>query len=139
MKIFNEYFQVTHFYFIHILSLFIAFFWRFYMTSKSCFQIKLFFMDVLLFLRTGEHPYQSVISIKLLCNFIKIALRHGCSPVYLLHIFRTPFLKKTSGRLLLKLPLLGYEWQTYSGSNISILCVRVCFSANSLEILIVGI
>ena len=88
---------------------------------------------------TGEHPYQSVISIKLLCNFIKIALLHGCSPVYLLHIFRTSFLKKTSGRLLLKLPLLGYEWQTYSGSNISILCVRVCFSANSLGILIVGI
>ena len=27
-------------------------------------------------------------------------LRHGCSPVSLLHIFRTPFLKNTSGRLL---------------------------------------
>ena len=25
----------------------------------------------------------------------------GCSPVNLLHIFRTPFLKNTSGRLLL--------------------------------------
>ena len=34
-------------------------------------------------------------------NFIEIALRHGCSPVYLLHIFRTPFLKNTSERLLL--------------------------------------
>ena len=31
-------------------------------------------------------------SIKLLCNFIEIALRHGCSPANLLHIFRTPFL-----------------------------------------------
>ena len=26
---------------------------------------------------------------KLLCNFIEITLRHGCSPVNLLHIFRT--------------------------------------------------
>ena len=33
---------------------------------------------------TGEHPCQSVISIKLLCR---------CSPVNLLHIFRTPFYK----------------------------------------------
>ena len=51
---------------------------------------------------TGEHPCRSVISIKLFCNFIKITLRHGCSPVNLLHIFRTPFLKNTSGRLLLE-------------------------------------
>ena len=36
-----------------------------------------------------------------LCNFIEIAIRHGCSPVNLLHIFTTPFLKNTSGRLLL--------------------------------------
>ena len=26
-------------------------------------------------------------------NFIEIALWHGCSPVNLLHIFRTPFLR----------------------------------------------
>ena len=42
------------------------------------------------------------------CNFnkvaIEIALRHRCSPVNLLHIFRTPFPRKTSGRLLLLLP-----------------------------------
>ena len=50
---------------------------------------------------TGEHPSRSVILIKLLCNFIEIALRHGCSPVKLLHIFRTPFYKNTSGGLLL--------------------------------------
>ena len=59
---------------------------------------------------TGEHLCQSVISIKLLCfavalpcNFIEITLRHGCSPVNLLHIFRTPFPRNTSGWLLLKL------------------------------------
>ena len=50
---------------------------------------------------TGEHTCRSVISIKLLCAFIEIALRHRCSPVNLLHIFRTPFPRKTSGWLLL--------------------------------------
>ena len=34
-------------------------------------------------------------------NFIEMALRYGCSPVNLLHIFRTPFNKNTSGWLLL--------------------------------------
>ena len=52
---------------------------------------------------TGEHPCQSVISIKLLRNFIEIALRHGCSPVNLLNIFRTPFPMNTSGWLLLSI------------------------------------
>ena len=51
----------------------------------------------------GEHPCRSAISIKLQSNFIKITLRHECSPVSLLHIFRTPFPKNTSGRLLLKI------------------------------------
>ena len=37
---------------------------------------------------TGEQPCQ-------------IALRYGCSPVNLVHIFRTPFPKNTSGWLLL--------------------------------------
>ena len=47
---------------------------------------------------TGEHPWRSSISIKLLFNFIEITLRHGCSSVNLLHIFRTPFLKNTPGK-----------------------------------------
>ena len=50
---------------------------------------------------TGENPCRSVISIKLQSNFIEITLRHGCSPVNLLHIFRTSFAKNTSGRQLL--------------------------------------
>ena len=50
---------------------------------------------------TGEHPCRSVISIKLLCNFIEITLWHGYSPVNLLHFFRAPFSKNTSGWLLL--------------------------------------
>ena len=39
-------------------------------------------------------------------NFIEIALRHWCSPVNLLHIFRTPFPKNSSGWLLLSFQLL---------------------------------
>ena len=38
---------------------------------------------------------------KLLCNFFEITLRQECSPVNLLHIFRTPFPRNTSGWLLL--------------------------------------
>ena len=38
---------------------------------------------------------------KVASNFIEITLRHGCSPVNLLQISRTPFPKNTSGRLLL--------------------------------------
>ena len=49
----------------------------------------------------GEHLCWSVISIKLLCNSIKITLRHGCYLVNFLHIFRTPFSKNTPGGLLL--------------------------------------
>ena len=49
---------------------------------------------------------RSVISIKLLCNFIQIALQYGCSPVDFLHIFGTPFSKNTSGWLLLKKSVL---------------------------------
>ena len=50
---------------------------------------------------TRGHPCRSVISIKLQINFIEITLRHGCYPVNLLHIFRTPFSMNTSGWLLL--------------------------------------
>ena len=57
---------------------------------------------------TGEHPTQSAISIKSQSNFIEIALRHGCFPISLPHIFRTTFSKNTSGGLLLSLTLLHY-------------------------------
>ena len=50
---------------------------------------------------TGDHPCRGVISMKLQSNFIKITLRHGCSPVNLQHIFRTAFPKNTSGWLLM--------------------------------------
>ena len=40
-----------------------------------------------------QHIYRRTPILKCDCNFIEIALRHGCSPVNLLHIFRTPSLK----------------------------------------------
>ena len=49
----------------------------------------------------GKHPCRSVISVKLQSKFFEITLRRGCSPINLLHIFRTPSLKNTSGRLIL--------------------------------------
>ena len=55
---------------------------------------------------TAEHPWQCVISTKLRSNFTEIALRHGCSPVYFLHIFRTPFPKNT------------FEWRNWAWGNI---------------------
>ena len=51
---------------------------------------------------TGEHPGQSMILIKLQSSFIGVTLRHGCFPVNVQHIFRTPP-KNTSGRLLLNI------------------------------------
>ena len=45
---------------------------------------------------TGEHRCRIAISIKLQNSFMEITLRHGCSPVNFLHIFRTPFYKSTS-------------------------------------------
>ena len=48
---------------------------------------------------TGEHPMSK-------CNF---TLRHGCSPVNLLHIFRIPFLKNTFRWLLLFLPFKNFK------------------------------
>ena len=59
-----------------------------------------------------------MISIKLHSNFIEIAHQYGCSPVNLLHVFRTPFSKNTYRGLLLHileaekmvlLPLLPFK------------------------------
>ena len=52
---------------------------------------------------THAEMWFKLILIKLL---IQITLRHGCSPVNLLHIFRTPFLKNTPGRLLLDISMV---------------------------------
>ena len=70
----------------------------------------------------GEHPWWSVISIRLLCFFIEITLHYGCSPVSWLHIFRTHFHRKIPEGLLLVLPNLKrdnlnqiLEWYLWRG------------------------
>ena len=68
-----------------------------------------------------KHPCRSAISIKLLCNFIETAFRHGCSLVNLLHIFRTPFLKNTSGWLLLSKSYYHKAFQFVNSLNVYIL------------------
>ena len=62
---------------------------------------------------TGEHTCRSVISIKLQSSLIKITLRHGCSPVNLLHIFRKPFSRNTSWWLLLQEAIKGSYFQEF--------------------------
>ena len=47
--------------------------------------------------------------IKLQSNFIEITLQHGCFPVNLLHIFRTPFPRNTSEWLLLVIVLSNHK------------------------------
>ena len=48
------------------------------------------------------------------CSFIESALWHGCSPVNLLHIFRTPFPKNNYELLLLYIvhycPMIAQKW-----------------------------
>ena len=62
---------------------------------QSCFQEKLFWKYAAN-LKENAH-------VKVQSNFIEIALRHGCSPVNLLHIFGTPFPRNTSEWLSLAL------------------------------------
>ena len=62
---------------------------------------------------TGEHSCRSVISITLLCNFIEIRLWQGCSPVNLLHIFRTPCYKNTYMRNLKQI-IINYFTSAFS-------------------------
>ena len=80
---------------------------------------------------TGENPFRSAISIKLICNFIEIALRHGCSPVNFLHIFRTPFARNTFGWLL-----LSFTNQTYLSSGFR---NRTCVSLQILKELCISL
>ena len=63
---------------------------------------------------------------KLQSSFIEIAFPHGCSPVNLLPIFRTPFLKNSSGWLLLELKTMKKQKtqrrQKYKNTRISRKC-----------------
>ena len=71
---------------------------------------------------TGKQPYRSVISIKLPRNFIEITLRHGCSPVNLLHIFRTLFSKNTSGWLFLNMHINKIKQEYFKNKTLREKC-----------------
>ena len=66
---------------------------------------------------TGEHRCRSVISIKLFYKFVKITLQHGCSPVFLLHIFKTSFPKNTYEGLLLSVTYFRYTGKAGLGTH----------------------
>ena len=61
-------------------------------------------------------PFFIVIYERINLNFIEIALRHGWSPLNLLHISRTPFPKNTCGRLLLNNPFHASFQRIYFGT-----------------------
>ena len=75
---------------------------------------------------TGEHPCRSLISIKLLCNFIEITVRHGCS-VNFLHIFRTPTLNKSEGLLLIVIAvtITAIPYDNNTNDNNIILLIKI--------------
>ena len=60
--------------------------------------------------------------VALLCNFIEITLRHGCSPVILLHIFRKRIYKNTSA-------LAGCFWNI----NVDFPTARPCEHDRKIE------
>ena len=61
---------------------------------------------------TGEHPCRNVTLTKFQSNSIEITLRQACSPANLLYIFRAPFPKNNSRRLLLNIVFLQpLSWQ----------------------------
>ena len=81
--------------FVHVFSLYDQYLTFFLTTYCRSSRLEVFLKKGVLKICskfTGEHPCR---------NFIEITLRHGCSPVNLLHIFRTPFFKNISGWLLL--------------------------------------
>ena len=76
---------------------------------------------------TGQNTCRSVISIKLLCNFIKVTLRHGCSPENMLHIFRTPIYKNTyGGQLLLYSDETNIEFLIIAKSQHTVSSIWTC-------------
>ena len=102
---FLKYFFDSSFFFVRtLLSLISSFslipFYPYIDFFSILFYFTLLFFIFFLFVPLKNPPKQ----IKFWLNFIEIAIWHGFSPVNFLHIFRTPFLKNTFGRLLLKHP-----------------------------------
>ena len=76
-----------------------------------------------------------MISIKLQSNFIEIALRHECSPVNLLHMFRTPFQQNTSEWLLIT--PCKFPKHPYKNKHQKALAKR-CWSSSRLDLFLIG-
>ena len=58
-------------------------------------------------------------------NFIKITLRHGCSPANLQHIFRTTVYQNVYGGLLLRSQSITSHPHTFPGTGVQLLAVIV--------------
>ena len=62
-------------------------------------------------------------------TFIEITLRHECSPVNLLHIFRTPFLKNTCLWLLLFIGDLSVTMTSFTMIHFTPICFELTAEA----------
>ena len=65
---------------------------------------------------TGKHPCQIVVSVKSLYKFIEIILRHGWSPLNLLHIFRA-WTAPLQGCFCLLLSGSLHQWKWSTGKH----------------------
>ena len=84
----------------------------------------------------GEHPCPSLISIKLQSNFIEITLRHGCFPVNLLHIVRTPYPRNTFGWLLILIVvfILMLYWKIFALQiKLSMVLIQLLLLSNNFD------
>ena len=82
---------------------------------------------------------------KVVNNSIKITLRHGCSPVNLVYILRTPFPKNISGELFL---FIRYNWyyvaiiekkkKSYSSQMLKKIAVPVSFFVKFTDLQLVA-
>ena len=79
---------------------------------------------------TGEHPCWNAILIK-----NKVSLQHACSPVHLMHMFRTAFPKDTSGKLLLDLSNISYSLKNLNVKLFQ-LVYQVCYTKSQVVLLV---
>ena len=87
---------------------------------------------------TGKYPCRCVISTKLQSIFLEITLRHGCSLVNLLHIFRTPFPKKPLDGCFWKLNLpVIFNWKVLGKYGSFFVCNLLLLITVTLSMLII--
>ena len=79
---------------------------------------------------TGEQPCRNAILIK-----NKVSLQHACSPVHLMHMFRTAFPKGTSGKLLLDLSNISHSLKNLNVKLFQ-LVYQVCYTKSQVVLLV---